>query len=225
MNNSETVVALYDRLDNAHEAILELVAAGFSRDDISLVAHDTKGEYRRTDGDEDVSGGEGASFGAVVGGLTGVVAGLSTIIIPGIGPIIAAGPLVAMIGGAASAAVGAAVGAVTGGLTASLMNLGIPAETAEYYAESVRRGNAVVTVAASGDDATDAMNIMYRHHPVNVENRAAAWRKQGWQGFDPQANPYDNEALAKEREMYEDEPNTDTDDAVKRYPLIPPPIR
>ena len=223
MNTKETVVALYDRLDNANETILELVAGGFSRDDISLIAYDANGKHYTEN--EDVTGGEGASFGAVVGGLTGVVAGLSTIIIPGIGPILAAGPLVAMLGGAASAAVGAAVGAVAGGITASLVHLGIPADEAEYYAESVRRGSALVTVAATGDDATDAMNIMYRHHPVNVENRAAQWRKQGWQGFDPQANPYDAEALAKEREMYEDEPSTDTDDVVQRYPFIPPPVR
>lgn len=220
MTEKQTVVALYDRLDNANETILELVAAGFSRDDISLIAYDAKGKTYTED--EDVSGGEGASFGAVVGGLTGVVAGLSTIIIPGIGPILAAGPLVALIGGAASAAVGAAVGAVAGGLTASLVHLGIPADEAEYYAESVRRGSVLVTVAATGEDANDATNIMYRHHPVNVENRAAKWRTQGWQGFDPQANPYDDEALAKERETYEDEAGTDTEDSVQRYPYVPP---
>ncbi len=224
MNEQETVVALYDRLDNANDAIVELVAAGFPRSDISLVANDATGDYGRYLGDEDVKGDEGASFGAVIGGLTGIVAGLTAIVIPGIGPIIAAGPLAALLGGATGAIVGTVTGAVTGGITASLVNLGVPDEEAEGYAESVRRGSILVTVVTKGDDADDAANIMERHHPLNVENRAREWRERGWQGFDPQGAPYDPDSIAKERDMYGDVAE-DEDDTVRSYPRIPPPIR
>jgi hypothetical protein len=225
MNNSETVVALYNRLDNAHAAVRELVAAGFSRDDISLVANNVTGEYSRSAASDDVTGEEGAGFGAVVGSLTGVMVGLTAIAIPGIGPIIAAGPLAALLGGTTGAAVGAVLGAVTGGITASLVNVGVPEDEAEYYAESVRRGDILVTVTANGDDARDAMNIMQRHYPVNVENRATEWRKSGWEGFDPEGDPYDADALARERAMYGKDSVEQYDDAVRNYPKVPPPIR
>ena len=220
---AETVVGLYPNLENANEAVRELVAAGFSRDDISLVARDANGAYSRYIADEDVKGGDGAAFGALIGGLTGIVVGLSAIIIPGIGPIIAAGPIAALLGGTAGAAVGAVAGAVTGGLTASLINLGVPEEYAEYYTESVRRGGALVTVVAEGDDATDAMNILERHHPVDVKRRAESWRETGWQGFDPEAEPYTEAELERERQMYGDEALPDEEEeAVRRYPPLPP---
>jgi hypothetical protein len=220
---SETVVGLYSNLDSANDAVRELVAAGFNRDNISLVARDAAGVYTREVGDEDVKGGDGAGFGALIGGLTGIVVGLSAIIVPGVGPIIAAGPVAALLGGTAGAAVGAVAGAVTGGLTASLINLGVPEEYAEYYTESVRRGGALVSVMAEGDDITDAMNILQRHHPVDVKRRAESWREAGWQGFDPEAEPYTEAELERERQMYGEEALPDEeDDIVRRYPPLPP---
>ncbi|MFN8374778.1 MAG: hypothetical protein U0694_18100 [Anaerolineae bacterium] len=221
MDKSETVVALYDRMDNAQDAIVELVAAGFPRSEISLIARSAVGEYVREGVEEDVSGGEGAGFGAIVGGFTGLVVGLGTIVIPGIGPILAAGPLVALMGGVTGAAVGATVGAVTGGLTASLVNLGVPSEYADYYSESVRRGSILLTVNAVGEDARDAANILMRHHPVDVQGRADDWRKEGWKGFDPNAEPY--EFKANDASIPEDETEPPTNDnTVRRYPVLPP---
>ena len=97
----ETVLALYDDLGTAQAAVRELVAAGYERGSIGLAVNDTEGRYSHHvhAGDEaamvsrleeeDVSGSEGAGFGAIIGGLTGIVAGLTAITIPGIGPIIA----------------------------------------------------------------------------------------------------------------------------------------
>ncbi|MCA0457895.1 MAG: hypothetical protein LCI00_28270 [Chloroflexi bacterium] len=208
MKNAQTVLAVYDSFESADRAIRALVDDGFSRADIGLAANDVRGDYNRLHNptaaaSEDVSGGEGGSFGAVIGGITGAVAALTAIVIPGIGPVIAAGPLVALLGGATGAVVGGAAGAVTGGLAASLIHLGVPEAEATHYGESVRRGNALVTVTVDNDeDAETATNVMRRYNPVDVKSRASKWRESGWAGYDAEAQPYTTDELNRERELY-----------------------
>lgn len=208
----ETVLALYDDLDTAQAAVRELVAAGYERSDIGLAVNDVEGRYSRYVhkeddvavqqlADEDVSGGEGAGFGAIIGGLTGIVAGLTAIVIPGIGPIIAAGPLAAALGGATGGVIGAAAGAVTGGVTASLIDMGVPDEDADTYAESLRRGSALVTVTVHEDRVQNAIDILRRHNPFDIEQRVTQWRMRGWRGFDPKSDPYTAVDLAEERKQ------------------------
>lgn len=232
MNTRDTVVAVYDSFDVANEAVKALVDDGFARSDIGVAANNATGTYNHlattaadivTDRD-DVSGGEGGGFGAVVGGITGAVVALSAIVIPGVGPIIAAGPLVALLGGATGAVVGGAAGAVTGGVAASLMHLGIPEDDAQHYVESVRRGNALVTVAVTNDDdARTATNVLRRYNPVDVKSRADQWRAGGWQGFDPSAEPYTEEDLVNEQSSYSGERTLrKEDDSIRRYPPVPP---
>jgi hypothetical protein len=229
MDNKDTVVAVYDNFDTANKAVKALVDEGFSRSDIGVAANNATGAYSHltsdgTDVSEDVSGGEGGGFGAVVGGITGAVVALSAIVIPGVGPVIAAGPLVALLGGATGAVVGGAAGAVTGGIAASLMHLGIPEEEAEHYVESVRRGNALVTVnVTNDDDAMTANNVLRRYNPVDVKSRAEQWRAKGWQGFDPNAEPYTEEDLVHEHETNPGERTVSKeDDVIRRYPPVTP---
>ncbi len=234
MNNNGTVVAVYDTFETADKAIRALVEEGFARSDIGLAANNTSGTYQNTAvdrtsmptdtvtdlNDEDVSGGEGGSFGAVVGGITGAVVALSAIVIPGVGPIIAAGPLVALLGGATGAVVGGAAGAVTGGVAASLMHLGIPEEEAQHYVESVRRGHAMVTVQVTNeDDAQTANNVLRRYAPIDVKGLADQWRQKGWNGYDASAEPYAEDDLVREREMTAAERDRlNEEDAIRRYP-------
>ncbi|MBI5669167.1 MAG: YsnF/AvaK domain-containing protein [Chloroflexi bacterium] len=181
----KTVVALYEDFNTARDVVEDLVEAGFSRDRISLVANDASGEYKRYIGtdDDDVSAGEGAGFGAVVGGLIG----LGAMLIPGIGPVIAAGPLVA---GLTGAAVGAAAGAATGGIVGSLVDMGVNEDEAGYYAEGVRRGGALVTVQIDDNWENRVVDIMSRHRPVDIRRSAEEWRRSGWTGFDASDTSY-----------------------------------
>ena len=123
---TRTVIGLYDRLEDAQNAVSELVSAGFPREDISVVAADTEGKFKTYVGEpgEDVGegGATGAGVGAAVGGLGGLLIGLGALAIPGIGPVVAAGPI-------ASALIGAGVGAVTGGLLGALIDAGVPSQT------------------------------------------------------------------------------------------------
>ena len=132
---AKTVVGSFDNYSEAHGVVEELVNIGVPRDEISIVANDTDGRYTRSDttaGDagRTASGaGKGAVVGGAIGGAAGLAAGLAGLAIPGIGPIIAAGPI-------AAALAGAGAGAVAGGLIGGLTHVGVPEEDAHYYAES-----------------------------------------------------------------------------------------
>ena len=198
-----TVVALYDRFEDAQQAIQGLHDAGFSREDMNLMARDASGQYASALDQANVTdvppepGEEGAStgagVGAVLGGLGGLLAGLGALAIPGIGPVIAAGPIVTTLAGAG-------IGAVAGGIIGALVDLGIPEQHAQYYAEGIRRGGTLLTVRASDEMAERARDIMNRYHPVDIENRAASWRQERWAGFDQSAQPLPPEQMEFNRQ-------------------------
>jgi uncharacterized membrane protein len=191
---NETVVALFDDFATAQRVVEDLVDAGYSRNDISLVANDAAGEYTQYVGAENVTAGQGAGFGAIIGTLTG----LGVALIPGVGPVLAAGPLAAAL----FAGVGAAVGAATGGLVAGLIDLGVPEDDAEYYAEGVRRGGTLVIVHTISDATQRIEDVFNLHDPVNIEHRTDEYRKAGWSGYDPAAQPYTADQIAEERQRY-----------------------
>lgn len=188
---TRTVVALYDDFQHANAAVRELVDNGFSREEISLMASDQKGEYSQhisgtkmeDRSDTEVAtgasqgAGVGASIGAALGGIGGLLVGLGALVIPGIGPVVAAGPLAAALAGLAGAGAGALAGGVTGGLIGALVDAGVPEETAQYYSEGVRRGGTLVTVRTDDNMSGRAVNIMNRHNPVDINSRSAQWRR------------------------------------------------
>lgn len=196
---ARTVVALFDDFSSASDAVRELVDNGFSRNDISILASDQTGDYGRylstrdtsTAGDEGaVSGaGVGAGIGAVIGGLAGILVGLGALTIPGIGPVLAAGPLSAAVAGLAGAGAGAVAGGVTGGLIGALADMGIPEENAQYFAEGVRRGGTLVTLRTSDDMSNRARDIINNYNPVDMNVRVTEWRDEGWTGFGTAASP------------------------------------
>jgi hypothetical protein len=148
------------------------------------------------DAADDASGAAtGAVTGGVVGGAAGLAASLMGLAIPGIGPIIAAGPIVATLSGAG-------VGAVAGGLIGGLTDMGVSKTDAEYYAESVRRGGALVTVRADDTRAERAAEIMREHGAIDIERRADQWRQRGWTGWNDQAQPYTPEDIDRDRDLY-----------------------
>lgn len=198
----KTIVGLYDDLSNAHDTVNDLVAAGFDRSDISLVAGNPNNVYSTdvaaTPVTDEVTDNAvaGALTGGALGGLAGMLVGLGSLAIPGLGPVIAAGPIVAGL-------TGAGIGAAAGGLLGALVGWGIPEEHAAYYAEGIRRGSTLVAVKAVEDRVEDAVDIMDRHDPVNIERRSAYWRSSGWTGYDPQAGSYTMDEAAAEREKYD----------------------
>jgi len=203
---TRTIVALYDNFDTAEDVVEELVDAGFSRDNMSIVANDATGEYGQTyvadDYDDDVSAGEGAGFGAVVGTLVG----LGVALIPGVGPVLAAGPLAAAL----MAGIGAAAGAATGGVVAGLVDFGIPEDEAHVYAEGVRRGGTLVSVTLDEAYVNRAEEIMNRYNPIDIDRRASAWRESGWSKFSHESEPYNTDMIDSDRTTYTSKTSTTT---------------
>lgn len=232
MANQETIVAVYDHFQDANKAIENLTNDGISRDAIGLAVNngERKGEYSNLEANvekyEDVTGAQGSLFGGVVGGIAGAAVVLTAIVIPGVGPLLAAGPLAALLGGATGAVIGGTAGAISGGVAASLIHLGIPDDQADYYAEAIRRGNALVTVTIQDENqASLVSDILRRYNPVDLKRRADEWREKGWQGFDrPTEQPTTNDDL-KPNANADVERSLEEDDLVRRFPHVAPPGR
>ncbi|MGZ9075810.1 MAG: general stress protein, partial [Burkholderiaceae bacterium] len=189
---AKTIVGSFDSFEEAQEVLRDLQQKGFSRDDISVIANNATGKYSSqsagvaqsradtgtTVSDTGAATATGAAAGGVLGGAAGLVVGLMGLAIPGIGPIVAAGPI-------AAALAGAGVGAVAGGLIGGLTGVGVSEDDASYYAESVRRGGALVTVRADDSRADEAASAMRSHGAVDIESRVEQWKQQGWTGHDP----------------------------------------
>ena len=195
---ARTVIALYDNVEHARDAVTDLIDTGFERERVSIVANDARGKFRAVEGTEAGSDmasdiGAGAGIGAVLGGIAGLVIGLGAFTIPGIGPLVAAGPL-------ATTLAGLGVGAAAGGLVGALTNLGIPEEDAETYAEGVRRGGTLVTVETDDERSNLAVDILNRYHPVDMERRSSEWRQVNWEGFRPDAEPMTADEIGHERQ-------------------------
>lgn len=206
MQEKTIITAMYDRVDQARSAISELHSLGVPQENISMIASDAAGEYSKFHGrefpqDTDTAGdaAEGAATGAVIGGLGGLVVGLAALAIPGIGPILAAGPIASAL---VAGGIGAGVGAVAGGMVGALVDLGLSEEEAGYYAEGVRRGGTLVTVQTPDHLSGRVMDVLDRHDAVDVEERASNWRQSGWTGYDPSAKPYSVDQIERERSQF-----------------------
>src|SRR5438874_10466382 len=133
----KSVFALTQDEGQACRIIDHLRAAGFSNDDISVLLPDKAGtrDFAVEKGTKAPEGAlTGAGTGGVVGGALGWLAGIGALAIPGLGPFIAAGPIMAALGGAA-------VGAAMGGIAGALIGMGIPEYEAKRYEGKIKAGN------------------------------------------------------------------------------------
>jgi hypothetical protein len=153
---TQTVTALYDTYDDAVAATHALAEAGIPVSDMSIISSNAD-NHHKTHAVEDAR--KGAGLGAVVGGVGGLLTGLGLMTIPGVGPVAAAGWLVASAAGAAG---GAAVGGAAGGLVGSLKSAGVPEQDANIYAEGVRRGGTLVAARVADAQAPSAREILQR---------------------------------------------------------------
>ena len=197
---TQTVTGLFDRYMDAAAAVRELEAAGVPHADISIVANnivpvDRDGRTSNAAGDA----GKGAGVGAAVGGGAGLLTGLGLMAIPGVGPVVAAGWLIATaVGAAAGAVAGGAVGGMIGALTAS----GVSEDDANVYAEGVRRGGTLVTAHVDDQRVSQAREILQRSRSVDLTARRKAYRQAGWSRFDEAAPAYTDEQVRRERQLY-----------------------
>jgi hypothetical protein len=142
MTSKKAVVALVNSRSDADNIVSALQGAGFSKNDISALFPDKAGTRdfaveKNTKAPEGAAAGAGA--GGAIGGTVGLLAGIGALAIPGLGPFIAAGPLMAALSGAAA-------GAALGGLTGALVGMGIPELEAKVYEGKISSGQILLAV-------------------------------------------------------------------------------
>jgi len=143
------VFGIYKSTMQAEDASARLAAAGFSNQDISVLVPDNEFTNREFAHEKNTKAPEGTAGGAVAGGLLGgtlgLLAGIGSLAIPGVGPLIAAGPIMGALAGAgAGGAVGSLVGALAG--------MGIPEYEAKRYEGRVKNGGVLLSVHCDSSD-------------------------------------------------------------------------
>lgn len=130
--------------------IENLRSSGFSNNDISVLLPDSNStrEFAYAKGTKAPEGAAtGAGTGGVLGGVLGWLVGIGALAIPGLGPFVAAGPIMAALGGAA-------VGGAAGGLIGTLIGMGIPEYEAKRYESQLREGRILLAVHSENSDQT-----------------------------------------------------------------------
>ena len=134
----------------AETAVDRLAAAGFSHDDVSVLMSDQTGS-KDFAAEKNTKAPEGTTTGVTVGGAVGstlgLLAGLGALAIPGVGPLIAAGPIM-------GALAGLGVGGAVGGLVGALVGMGIPEYEAKRYEGRIKEGGILLSVHSDSSDWT-----------------------------------------------------------------------
>src|SRR5512133_180292 len=139
----------------AEQIVEGLQDAGFPVSEISILLPDNEGKHdighvKATKAPEGAT--TGATTGGVTGGVLGLLAGIGALAIPGVGPFIAAGPIMAALSGAA-----------TGGVAGGLIGLGIPEIEAKRYEGKLKSGNYLIAVHAGDGDEEDRAKEIFEN--------------------------------------------------------------
>lgn len=173
MSQESSVVGVYDDLDHAEDAVRALGERGFPIQQVSILANNL-GSEKKVHGfvtSCDVAKST-ARTGAWVGGIFGLLAGAALVWIPGVGPLIVAGSLTAVLLGGVE---GAVAGAAVSGMLGWLAGLGISKQHILKYEESVKAGKYVVIAHGTADDVAKARGILADTGPteLNVHGQVA----------------------------------------------------
>ncbi|MFA7466906.1 MAG: hypothetical protein WCY82_01415 [Desulfotomaculaceae bacterium] len=154
----KTVLSTFTDRQQAERAVDELRKKGFEKE-ISILARDSENKGQDQGGigrGNNLTGG--TTTGGVIGGLAGLAVGAGALAIPGIGPLIAAGPIAGMLSGAA-----------TGGIAGGLIDWGIPSDRSNYYEGKVKEGRVLVSVHADDQKINDAEETLKNLGAQDVE--------------------------------------------------------
>src|SRR5262245_7525159 len=165
------VFGIYPTRRSVEGAVDTLKAEGFRNTDISVLLPENEGtkdlaHAKQTKAPEGATAGAGA--GAVVGGALGWLTGIGALAIPGLGPFIAAGPIM-------SALAGIGVGGALGGLTGALVGLGIPEYEAKRYEGRIKKGGILLSVHCDDSKWVDrAKNVLERTGAEDISSAGEA---------------------------------------------------
>lgn len=163
----KAVIGVFDSRNDAETAVSQLRNKGFNTEEINIIAKDDNKQRNQSQTyDDDIT--DGALTGGTIGGIgglllgAGVVASVGAMAIPGIGPIIASGPIAAAIGGA-----------VAGGVAGGLIDWGIPAEASHRYEQSVAKGGILAVIRTNSNKVEAAAQVLRQNGATDVESHTA----------------------------------------------------
>jgi hypothetical protein len=165
------VFGIYRSATEAERAVDTLIAAGFASSAISVLLPDTRStkdfaHHKDTKAPEGTT--VGATTGGVIGGTLGVLAGIGALAIPGIGPFIAAGPIMAGLAGLG-------VGGAVGGLVGALVGMGIPEYEAKRYEGRVKDGGTLLSVhSETSEQVTRAKDLLKQTGAEDISSTSEA---------------------------------------------------
>jgi hypothetical protein len=167
------VFGIYHNANQAERVVERLRDAGFSNDDISVLFEDSEGSKdfaheKNTKAPEGTT--TGVTAGGVIGGTLGLLAGIGALAIPGVGPFIAAGPIM-------GALAGLGVGGAVGGLIGALIGMGIPEYEAKRYEGHIKAGGVLLSVHCDTSDEITRAKEMLKHtgaQDISSSGEAAA---------------------------------------------------
>jgi len=173
----KSVIGIVDAQANAERIVDEVQRVGVLPGEISVLMPDKTGtrdfaHEHHTKAPEGAVAGAGA--GGLVGGTIGLLAGIGALAIPGVGPFIAAGPLLAALSGAAA-------GATVGGIAGALIGLGIPELEAKTYEGKLKSGNILVAVHVESDDVAKRVKAIYQEqkaHDISVTSDSSVPKQE-----------------------------------------------
>lgn len=153
------VYGIYQSRTMAEEAVDRLLASGFRNEDISVLLQDNVGtkdfaHEKQTKAPEGTT--TGVVTGGVIGGALGLLAGIGALAIPGLGPFIAAGPIMATLAGVGS-------GGVVGGIVGALVGMGIPEYEAKRFEGRIKSGGVLLSVHCDNSDWVSKAKDLLKH--------------------------------------------------------------
>jgi len=176
--SKKSVFCIATTRGQAEQIVESLKNASFSNNDISVLFPDKEttrdfAHEKHTKAPEGIA--TGAGTGGVVGGTLGWLAGIGALAIPGVGPFIAAGPILAALSGAA-------VGATVGGIAGGLVGLGIPELEAKRYEGKIKQGNILLSVHTENSEEIKRAETIFKNagaHDICTTGESTAPKKEG----------------------------------------------
>ena len=165
------VFGIYHTRNQAEQSVDGLLAAGFSNDDISVLLQDNEGSKdfahaKNTKAPEGAT--TGVTTGGVIGGTLGLLAGIGALAIPGVGPFIAAGPIM-------GALAGLGVGGAVGGLIGALVGMGIPEYEAKRFEGRIKEGGVLLSVHCdTSEEIARAKDLLKRTGAQDISSSGEA---------------------------------------------------
>ena len=155
--DAKLVIGIFRAQQDAEQAVSQLRQQGFNTEEINIVSKQQSDKKNTEHFNDDIT--DGTLTGGTLGGIGGLILGAGALTIPGIGPIIAAGPIAAALSGA-----------LAGGIAGGLIDWGIPAEVSRHYEREVAEGSILAVIRTSAQKVNQAAQILRQNNAQDVES-------------------------------------------------------